>query len=76
MYQADGTKNRTVLVFRPWWPVDEQALPPFGWCQMCGAEVYERGEGVCRRCKENAKCIMQNGDCHGKPPSLEGGGPH
>ncbi len=68
MYQADGTKNRTVLVFRPWWPVDEQALPPFCWCEMCGAEVYERGSVVCRRCREegrmhNAELRIEN-FCH------------
>ena len=65
-YQKCGTKNRTVLVRMPWWPVDFQALPPRCWCAKCGGEVYGKGK-VCRRCQtvQSAKCKVQNG---GVPP--------
>ena len=51
-YQRIGTINRTVLRQRPFWPVDWQALPPWGWCLRCGAEVYRPREELCRRCKQ------------------------
>lgn len=30
---------------------DRQALPPLGWCEHCGAEVYEGGKSRCARCR-------------------------
>ena len=30
---------------------DRQALPPWGWCECCGAEVYRRGKTRCGRCR-------------------------
>lgn len=31
--------------------VDRQALPPWGWCECCGAEVYRSGKTRCGRCR-------------------------
>ena len=52
VYVRIGTIKRTVLLRRPWWPVDEQALPPFAWCDQCGAEVYAAGQRRCRKCMQ------------------------
>lgn len=56
-YQRIGTINRTVLQQRPLWPTDWQALPPWGWCARCGAEVYRPREELCKRCAR-----MDNGE--------------
>ena len=50
VYGRIGTIKRTVLRRRPWWSVDWQALPPYGWCVCCGAEVFRPGREVCKRC--------------------------
>ena len=42
---------------------DLQALPPFGWCEGCGKEVYREQEVLCDKCNlkmQNAECKMQN----------------
>ena len=49
-YQRFGTINRTVLLRRPWWPVDWQSVPPYGWCVRCGSEVFAPGREQCDRC--------------------------
>jgi len=47
--------NRPVLWVYPWWQTDLQALPPWGWCPHCGAELYVPAT-ACSRCrKENRK---------------------
>lgn len=62
-YYGFGTIKRTVSrpVYRGPLRGDIQTLPPRSWCENCGAEVYREGERLCRRCKENALCIMDNG---------------
>ena len=49
-YQRIGTFKRTVLRRMPLGLVDLQALPPRGWCVLCGKEIYAPGRGVCRKC--------------------------
>ena len=60
VYQKIGGINRTVFRGVAWWLCDRQALPPWGWCQECGAEVYAPGERLCRRCKEQAEWRIEN----------------
>lgn len=40
MYQKKREIKRTVFRGVVLWPTDLQALPPWGWCDRCGAEVY------------------------------------
>ena len=55
MYQKFRDIKRTVFRGVVWWPVDLQALPPWGWCEECGAEVYRSGKRLCRRCEEELR---------------------
>ena len=57
-YQDYGTKKRTLLQMPLLFAGDLQALPPWGWCEECGKEVYERGAKKCRRCKRNGELAM------------------
>ena len=54
-YQKFGTIKRTILTARPYWLVDWQALPPMGWCVVCGREVYGPGEEKCGRCEKELR---------------------
>ena len=60
-YQRNSTIKRTVLRRRPIFPVDWQALPPYGWCVRCGAEVYTPGQELCVRCRREIPpvCLRQ-----------------
>jgi len=40
--------------------VDIQGLPPRGWCETCGAEVWQERERLCGRCRENGQLIIDN----------------
>lgn len=51
-YQNFGTIKRTVLRRWPVGLVDFQSLPPWGWCERCGREVFAPGARLCRRCRE------------------------
>jgi len=53
-YQRFGTIKRTVSrpVYRGPLYGDIQSLPPRGWCNGCGAEVYREDEKLCRRCND------------------------
>ena len=63
MYPIFGTIKRTV---RPVWRgmtvglVDVQGLPPRGWCEDCGAEVWQAGERLCSRCRQNGQWTIDN----------------
>ena len=52
MYQKKREIKRTVFRGVVLWPEDLQALPPWGWCVRCGAEVYRPGKECCRRCEK------------------------
>ena len=66
IYRRFGTIKRTIRQ-RPVLPVDWQALPPYGWCVCCGAEVFEREEERC------ARCSYSNGQwgAKGAPPGAD-----
>ena len=49
-YQTNRPINRPILRHAPWWQVDEQSLPPYLWCECCGAEVYDPVENRCIIC--------------------------
>ena len=49
-YQKYSPINRPVLSHMPWWQVDVQSLPPYAWCEKCGAEVYVPYARFCPRC--------------------------
>ncbi len=51
-YQIYSPIKRPVLQRMPWWQVDLQALPPYSWCDLCGAEVYAADACLCQRCQE------------------------
>ena len=63
MYPIFGTIKRTV---RPVWRgavlglVDIQGLPPRGWCETCGAEVWQEEERLCGRCRDNGQLTIDN----------------
>ena len=74
-YRDYGTKKRTLL--RPVVTVgrDLQSLPPWGWCERCGKEVYRKQEVLCDKCNlkmQNAECKMQN-ECVGGADRLKMG---
>ncbi len=56
-YQKICTRGRTIYRLRPvllglpFGVADVQSLPPWGWCPVCGREVFDRGERLCRRCR-------------------------
>lgn len=56
-YQNNRPINRPVLLVHPWWQTDLQALPPWGWCPRCGAEIYAVAT-VCNRCKVKKEEIL------------------
>lgn len=55
-YQRNSTIRRTVKprrpirMHQPLLLVDVQALPPPGWCEGCGMEIYREGALLCRQC--------------------------
>ncbi len=54
-YQNFGTINRTVLRRRPVGLVDWNGLPPWGWCERCGGEVFQWGRCLCHRCQRELR---------------------
>ena len=56
-YQNICTRGRTVFRLRPvllslpFGLADAASLPPWGWCEICGREVFDRGRRLCRRCR-------------------------
>lgn len=51
-YQRNCPINRTVIHRIPLGLVDFQGLPPYGWCEKCGAEVYRPVQTLCFRCRK------------------------
>lgn len=49
-YQKNSPINRTILLHLPFGMTDFQGLPPYSWCERCGAEVYRPGHRLCARC--------------------------
>lgn len=31
---------------------DPQQVPPVGFCERCGGEIYARGKDLCERCED------------------------
>ena len=60
MYQKKREIKRTVFRGVVLWPEELQALPPWGWCDRCGAEVYTPGDALCRRCKKEFTGGIEN----------------
>ena len=60
-YQSISTRGGTIYRLRPVllrWPfglVDMGSLPPWGWCEVCGREIFDRGARRCRRCRRAAQ---------------------
>lgn len=53
------TIQRPVLMRRPRYWEDIQSLPPEGWCQRCGGEVYEYGRFLCDTCMESLNLHLE-----------------
>ena len=49
-----------------WYPVrregvrqpDDQAALPWGWCPVCGMEIWRKGQELCQRCAEKEEAVF------------------
>ena len=46
---ASGMTGPVLRRGRIFWP-DVQGRPPVGWCQVCGAEIFDEEQPLCLRC--------------------------